>query len=55
MFTKWMSPKGVALLEYGGNGQTLEMKKIFSAYEHRVIKDYQQDDRVFVVNMKAEA
>ncbi|RKY56442.1 MAG: peptide chain release factor N(5)-glutamine methyltransferase [Candidatus Neomarinimicrobiota bacterium] len=55
MFTNWMSPKGVALLEYGGNGQTLEMKKIFSAYEHRVIKDYQQDDRVFVVNMKAEA
>lgn len=54
-FLNWMTPAGVALLEYGGNGQTPEMKKIFSAYEHRVIKDYQQDDRVFVVNVKKEA
>ena len=53
-FANWMLPKGIALLEYGGNGQTLEMKNIFSTYEHRVIKDYQQDDRVLVLNMIKE-
>jgi len=54
-FSNWMTSSGVALLEYGGNGQTPEMKNIFSAYEHRVVKDYQQDDRVFIVNVKKEA
>ena len=54
-FTNWITNNGVALLEYGGNAQTRDMKKLFSAYEHRVIKDYQQDDRVFIVKVKKEA
>ncbi len=54
-FTNWMIHHGVALLEYGGNAQTPDMKTIFSAYDQRVIKDYQQDDRVFVLSMKKEA
>lgn len=54
-FSNWMTNKGVALLEYGGNPQTPEMKNIFSAYEQQVIKDYQKDDRVFIVKAKKEA
>jgi len=54
-FSNWMTNNGVALLEYGGNRQTPEMKNIFSAYEQTVIKDYQKDDRVFIVKMKKEA
>jgi len=54
-FSNWMTNNGTALLEYGGNVQTLEMKNIFSAYEQTVIKDYQKDDRVFIVKVKEEA
>jgi release factor glutamine methyltransferase len=51
-FSAWMNPNGIALLEYGGNGQTQDMKAIFAAYEQKIVKDFQQDDRVIIVKVK---
>ena len=51
-FSHWMKRNGVALLEYGGNVQTQEMKTIFAEYEQKIVKDFQQDDRVIIVNVK---
>ena len=51
-FPEWLVKKGAALLEYGGNAQTPALKKIFSAFEQKVVKDYQQDDRVLVLRKR---
>lgn len=51
-FSSWMEKNAIALLEYGGNEQTLALKNIFSDFSSTVIKDYQQDDRVIILKAK---
>lgn len=48
-FSQWMGDGAIALLEYGGNAQTPGLKDIFSAFDTRIVKDFQQDDRVIIV------
>ncbi len=54
-FSVWLKDEGVALLEYGGNDQTAELKSIFSDFSQTIIKDYQQDDRVILLRKKLSA
>ncbi len=51
-FSEWMENKAYALLEYGGNHQTAELKNIFSNFAQKIVKDYQQDDRVIMLKEK---
>jgi release factor glutamine methyltransferase len=51
-FTEWLQPGGIALLEFGGNAQTTALKELFSGFETRIIKDYQNDDRVLLLTRK---
>lgn len=53
-FTSWMMPKAYALLEYGGNHQTAELKTIFSKFSNKIVKDFQNDDRVILLKAKKE-
>jgi methylase of polypeptide subunit release factors len=55
IFPSWMLPNAPALLEFGGNHQTLAMHQIFSNYDRDIKKDYQQDDRFIIVKVKKEA
>ncbi|MDZ7796049.1 MAG: peptide chain release factor N(5)-glutamine methyltransferase [Candidatus Marinimicrobia bacterium] len=53
-FRDWLEDGGIALLEYGGNAQTAPLRKIFSSFEQKIVKDYQQDDRVMVLRKEEE-
>jgi release factor glutamine methyltransferase len=52
LFPKVMSEHAVALLEFGGNHQSSKLTEIFSDYSREIIKDYQQDDRVIILQAK---
>ncbi|MBN2780514.1 MAG: peptide chain release factor N(5)-glutamine methyltransferase [Candidatus Marinimicrobia bacterium] len=54
-FPEWLKEDGSALLEFGGAAQTSALTEIFSAYERRIVRDYQQDDRVLVLRKKQAA
>ncbi len=51
-FASWMDIKAYALLEYGGNHQTAELRTIFSDFSQKIVKDYQNDDRVIILKSK---
>lgn len=52
IFPKLMATHAVALLEYGGNHQTAALKAIFANFKQKIIKDYQQDDRVIMLKAR---
>jgi len=53
-FPKLMAKNAVALLEFGGNHQTEALKNIFAGFSHRIIKDYQNDDRVIILKKRED-
>ena len=52
IFSTLMSKDGVALLEFGGNHQSAAIKEIFAGFKQKIVKDYQQDDRVILLKVK---
>ncbi|MBW6458707.1 MAG: hypothetical protein K0B52_06050, partial [FCB group bacterium] len=52
-FEQWLKPRGAAILEFGGNAQTETLEAIFKNYDQRIVKDYQNDDRVLVLHRRA--
>jgi release factor glutamine methyltransferase len=53
-FQHWLAPGGMAVLEFGGPGQTDSIKELFKDFDHVVVrKDYQNDDR-FISFFKPE-
>jgi release factor glutamine methyltransferase len=54
-FETWLAPAGAAILEFGGNAQTDALQEIFRSYDRRIVKDYQNDDRVLVLHRRGVA
>lgn len=49
-FKEWLKPGGTAIMEFGGNHQSMKLLELFKDYPNiEIIKDYQKDDRLLIV------